>query len=154
MRIIKCTPMKLLAIFSKYLDFTSLPFLISLCFFFSFFSCFLLSFFLVLCWHHVAVPGPGVKLVPQQLPEPLQWQCWILNPLQHREIPHFFSFWRCFYFYLIYLLIYLIWFLGLHLQHIEVPKLVVELELQLQAYATATTTPDPSLICNLHHSSR
>ena len=43
-------------------------------------------------------------------------------------------------------------FLGLHLQHMEVPKLGVELELQLPAYTT-TTTQDPSHICNLHHSS-
>ena len=31
-------------------------------------------------------------------------------------------------------------FLGLHLQHTEVSRLVVELELQLPAYATATAT--------------
>ena len=30
----------------------------------------------------------------------------------------------------------------------------VELELQLLAYTTATATPDPSWVCNLHHSSR
>ena len=30
----------------------------------------------------------------------------------------------------------------------------VELELQLPAYSTTTATPDPSRICNLHHSSR
>ena len=29
----------------------------------------------------------------------------------------------------------------------------VESELQLPAYATATATPDPSRVCNLHHSS-
>ena len=28
------------------------------------------------------------------------------------------------------------------------------MELQLPAYTTATATPDPSLVCNLHHSSR
>ena len=31
-------------------------------------------------------------------------------------------------------------FLGSHLQHMEVPRLGVELELQLPAYATATAT--------------
>ena len=36
----------------------------------------------------------------------------------------------------------------------EVPRLGVESELQLTAYTTATATPDPSRICNLHHSSR
>ena len=33
--------------------------------------------------------------------------------------------------------------LGLHSQHMEVPRLGVELELRLLAYATATATPDP-----------
>ena len=45
-------------------------------------------------------------------------------------------------------------FLGLHPQHMEVPRLGVELELQLLAYTTATATPDPSHIFNLHHGSR
>ena len=44
-------------------------------------------------------------------------------------------------------------FLGLHLWHMEVPRLGVELELQLPAYTTATGTWDLSHICNLHHSS-
>ena len=35
----------------------------------------------------------------------------------------------------------------------EVPRLGVELELGLLAYATATAMPDPSGICDLHHSS-
>ena len=43
-------------------------------------------------------------------------------------------------------------FLGLHLRHIEVPRLGVESELQLPAYTTATTQ-DPSCVCYLHHSS-
>ena len=45
--------------------------------------------------------------------------------------------------------------LGLHLRHMEVPRLGVELELQLPATATATATAtwDLSLICDLHHSS-
>ena len=34
----------------------------------------------------------------------------------------------------------------------EVPRLGVESELQLPAYTTATATPDPSHVCNLHHS--
>ena len=45
-------------------------------------------------------------------------------------------------------------FSGLHLQHMEVPRLGVELELQLPAYATAIATPDPSCVCDLLHSSR
>ena len=35
------------------------------------------------------------------------------------------------------------WFFGLHLQHIEVPRLGIELDQQLLAYVTATATPDP-----------
>ena len=44
-------------------------------------------------------------------------------------------------------------FLGPHPQHMEVPRLGVELELQLPAYPTATAMPDLSLICDLHQSS-
>ena len=36
----------------------------------------------------------------------------------------------------------------------EVPRLGVELELQLPAYTTVTATPDPSRVCDLHHSPR
>ena len=36
----------------------------------------------------------------------------------------------------------------------EIPRLGVELELQLPAYTVATAVPDPSHICDLHHSSR
>ena len=43
-------------------------------------------------------------------------------------------------------------FLGLCLQHMEVPRLGVELE--LLAYATATVTQDASRVCDLHHSSQ
>ena len=44
--------------------------------------------------------------------------------------------------------------LELHLQHMEVPRLGVQLELQLLAYIAATATRDLSRICNRHHSSR
>ena len=44
--------------------------------------------------------------------------------------------------------------LGLHLRHVKVPRLGVELELQLPAYITATATPDLSCICDLHLSLR
>ena len=44
-------------------------------------------------------------------------------------------------------------FLGLHPAHMEVPRLGVESKLQLPATATATAMPDPSPVCNLHHSS-
>ena len=45
-------------------------------------------------------------------------------------------------------------FLGLHLQHIEGPRLGVKLELHLPAYTTATATQDVILVCDLHHSSQ
>ena len=45
-------------------------------------------------------------------------------------------------------------FLGPHSQHVEVPRLGVELELQLSATATATAMPDPSRVCDLQHSSQ
>ena len=41
-----------------------------------------------------------------------------------------------------------------HPRHMEVSRLGAGLELQLKAYATATAMPDPSLICNFHHSSQ
>ena len=34
----------------------------------------------------------------------------------------------------------------------EVPRLGVELELQLLSYTTNTAMPDPSCVCDLHHS--
>ena len=43
-------------------------------------------------------------------------------------------------------------FLWLHLWHMEVPRLGVELELQLSAYTTATAMRDLSCICDLSHS--
>ena len=45
-------------------------------------------------------------------------------------------------------------FLGLESQRMEVARLRVKSELQLPAYATAIATPDPCHICNLHHSSQ
>ena len=44
-------------------------------------------------------------------------------------------------------------FLGLHVQHREVPSLGVKSELQLPAYTTAIALLDLSRICDLHHSS-
>ena len=50
--------------------------------------------------------------------------------------------------------IYLIFLsLGLHLHHMEVPRLGVESELQLLACATATAAWGLNCVCNLHHSS-
>ena len=46
---------------------------------------------------------------------------------------------------------FIFFFLGPHLQHMEVPRLGGESEpqLQLQTFPTATATPDPSCICDL-----
>ena len=45
-------------------------------------------------------------------------------------------------------------FLGLHLQHMEVPRLEFKLELQPQIYTIATAMRDLSSVCDLHHRSR
>ena len=45
-------------------------------------------------------------------------------------------------------------FLGLHLRHMEVPRLRVKEELQLPPCTTATAMQDLSHVCDLHHSSR
>ena len=47
-----------------------------------------------------------------------------------------------------------VFFVGLHLRHMDVPRLGVESELWLQACTTATATPDPSHIWDLHHTSQ
>ena len=44
-------------------------------------------------------------------------------------------------------------FLEPHPWHMELPRLGVESELQLPASTTAIAVPDPSHICDLHHSS-
>ena len=49
---------------------------------------------------------------------------------------------------------FILFYFGLHLWRMEVPRLGVESELQPLAYATASAAPDPSRICNRHHSSR
>ena len=53
----------------------------------------------------------------------------------------------------IYFYFYLFVSLGPHPWHMEVPRLGVESELLLLAYARATAMPDPSRVCDLHHSS-
>ena len=47
--------------------------------------------------------------------------------------------------------VFFLFFLGWHM---EVPRLRVEAELQLLAYTTTTAMPDPSHVCDLHHSSQ
>ena len=53
---------------------------------------------------------------------------------------------------LIFLDFFFFCFLRSHPQHMEVPRLGVELELQLPAYTTATARQDMSHICNLYSS--
>uniref|UniRef100_A0A8D1NUV1 Transcription initiation factor IIA gamma chain n=1 Tax=Sus scrofa TaxID=9823 RepID=A0A8D1NUV1_PIG len=45
-------------------------------------------------------------------------------------------------------------FQGLHLEHMDVPRLDVDSELQLPTYSTARATWNPSHVCDLQHSSR
>ena len=44
---------------------------------------------------------------------------------------------------LVALFCFVFWGWWVHSQHMEIPRLGVELELQLPAYAAATATPDP-----------
>ena len=44
---------------------------------------------------------------------------------------------------------FLVFFVWLYLQQMEIPRQEVKLELQLQAYATATVMPDASRTCDL-----
>ena len=52
--------------------------------------------------------------------------------------------WACFSSFFFFFLL-----LGLHVWHMQVPRLGVESEQQLTAYATATVTQDPSHVCDL-----
>ena len=56
------------------------------------------------------------------------------------NFPSFFSFFLSFLFFF--------FFLWLHPQHMEIPRLGVELELQLLAYTTAIAMPTLSHICD------
>ena len=53
------------------------------------------------------------------------------------------------YLFRVFLCLFFPFFLGLHLQHMEIPGLGVESELQLPAYATATAARDSSCIFDL-----
>ena len=64
---------------------------------------------------------------------------WFVSSFVDFSIPFYFSF-------------LLFFFLGPHLQHMEVLGLGVESGLQLPACATAMATQDPSWVCDLHHS--
>ena len=57
-------------------------------------------------------------------------------------------------FFLLFCFVLFFAFLGLQLQHTEVPRLGVQLELQLPAYATATAMRHPNRAFDLHHGSQ
>ena len=59
---------------------------------------------------------------------------------------------RNYYYLFIYLFIFFVYFLGPHMQHVEVPRLGVQSELQLMAYTTATAKQDLSHVCDTAHS--
>ena len=61
--------------------------------------------------------------------------------IQKKKIPAYFILYFCYF-----------CLLGPNLQHMEVPRLGVEMELQLSVYTTATAMWEPSRIYNLHHS--
>ena len=72
------------------------------------------------------------------------------QPTTHiRSPPHIAVF-----FFVVFLFFCFLFFLGPQVLHMEVPRLGAESELQLPAYTTAIATWDPSLVCNLHDSSR
>ena len=58
----------------------------------------------------------------------------------------------CWWVFVLFCIVFCLFSLGLHLWHMEVPRLGAESELQLLAYATATAMQDPSHICDLYHS--
>ena len=49
--------------------------------------------------------------------------------------------------------IFIFCFLGLHLQHMKVPRVGVQSEIQQPAYTTATAMQDLSCLCYQHHNS-
>ena len=62
----------------------------------------------------------------------------LAGPDYHRQLPE-----MTFPPFIIIFLIFIFCFLGLHLQHMQVPRLGVKSELQLLAYTTTMATPDP-----------
>ena len=91
------------------------------------------------CWREEMKVNIYSVFGPRQLNWDILW-----GDRDEKRGPLFFSFFLSFYF-------YFFAFLGVHLQHIEVPRLGAESELQLLAYTIAIPTEDPSCICVLHH---
>ena len=85
---------------------------------------------------------------------PLNFACETKTALKHslfkkKNSPQIFS---CLFFFFFFFFFFV--FLGLHLLHVEVPRLGIKSELHLLACTTATATRDPSCFCDLHHSPR
>ena len=74
------------------------------------------------------------------------------NPWSHQL--WFLSFFLFFNTEMVFILFIYFCFLGLHPQHVEVPRLGVKSELQLLVCTTATATRGLSRVCNLHYSSQ
>ena len=96
-----------------------------------------------ICTTLTFIPGPVCRYlhVLESVAQTPQRQGWGLHPSLGYRIARFF-------------VLFCYCFLGRHLRHMEVPRLGAESDLQLPAYTIATATHDPSLVCELHHSSR
>ena len=88
-------------------------------------------------WFLTSVPSDLQKYPPTCLGQKMWYHCWFLSFL---FLPH-----------IQYSIKYLLFFffLGPHLQHMELPRLGVDLDLQLPPYTTATARPDLNRTCNL-----
>ena len=81
--------------------------------------------------------------------EPSEWQSSLAPILEKLEVCVEECVLKVFKILNVFRVFFFVCFLGPHWQHMEVPRLGVEL--QLLAYATATAMPDPICICNLYH---
>ena len=74
------------------------------------------------CPWHVKVPRPGTVPSPQQQPEPLQWECQILNSLSHQRTPGYHIFINQSIRKLVLCMFLFLFFLQPHLGHNKVPR--------------------------------
>ena len=100
----------------------------ALTFFFPLFSC---------TWGIWKLLGQGWNPSCRPMPHPMGYELH-LWPMLQLVAPDLFFF-------------FLIFFLGSHPQHMEVPRLGVQTEMKLSACVTATATQDLICICNLHN---
>ena len=108
-------------------------------------------------WNNLHLPTPNSPSIPLPLPSP--WATTSLFSVsaslflfcRRVHLCHSLDFTYKWY-HMVFVFLFLFFFLGLHLWHMEVPRLGVKSELQVPAYTTAMATLDPSRVCNLHHS--